>query len=104
VRDAIDLLRAADTEPFGVNEADAESHRGFIDAFGFPFDLLVDDGLAVSRAYGALRPEGDRINRTVVVVGKDGRVIFRAAGAPDPREVLAAIRDANDAGVVADSL
>jgi peroxiredoxin len=96
VRDAIDLLRAADTEPFGVNGADAASHQAFIDAFGFPFDLLVDDGLAVARAYGALHPDGDRIARTVVVVGKDGRVLFRQAGAPDPSEVLAALRDADD--------
>jgi len=96
VRDAIEELRADDIEPYGVNEADAASHRAFIDAWGFPFDLLVDEGLAVARAYGALRPEGDRITRTVVVVGKDGRVLYRAEGAPAPREVLAAIRGADD--------
>lgn len=95
MRDAIEELRADDVEPYGVNGADAASHRAFIDAWGFPFDLLVDEGLGVARAYGALRPEGDRINRTVVVVGKDGRVLYRAEGAPAPSEVLAAIREAN---------
>ena len=95
MRDAIEELRADGVEPYGVNEADAESHRAFIDAWGFPFDLLVDEGLAVARSYGALRPEGDRINRTVVVVGKDGRILYRAEGAPAPHEVLAAIREAN---------
>lgn len=96
MRDAIEELRADDVEPYGVNGGDAASHRAFIDAFGFPFDLLVDEGLAVAGAYGALRPEGTGIQRTVVVVGKNGRVIFRADGAPAPREVLEAIRGSDD--------
>ena len=96
MRDAIEELRAADTEPFGVNEADAASHRAFIDAFDLPFDLLVDEGFGVARAYGAMRPEGNRIQRTVVAVGKDGRILFRAEGAPPPSEVLAVLRAAED--------
>ena len=96
MRDAIDDLRAVDAEVFGVNEADAASHQAFIDAWDFPFDLLVDDGFTVARAYNALRPEGDRITRTVVVVGKDGRILFRQEGAPDPTELVAAIKGAND--------
>ena len=93
---AADDFRALDTEPFGVNQADAASHQAFIDAEGFPFDLLVDEGLTVAGAYGALKPEGNRISRTVVIVGKDGRIIFRAAGAPPPSDLLAAIRTASD--------
>ena len=96
MRDAIDDLHALDTVVFGVNEADATSHQAFIDAFDFPFDLLVDEGFEVSRAYGALKPERNRINRTVVIVGKDGRVLFRAAGAPPPDELVEAIRNARD--------
>jgi peroxiredoxin len=96
VRDAIDAFRALETEPYGVNPADTASHLAFIQEQNLPFDLLVDDGLHVARAYDALRPEGDRIARTVVVVGKDGRIIFRAAGAPPPEEVVAAIVEADD--------
>lgn len=96
MRDAIEVLRADDVEPYGINGDDAESHRAFIDAFGFPFDLLVDDGLQVATAYGAVKPEGTGIQRTVLVVGKDGRIIYRADGAPAPREVLEAIRGADD--------
>jgi peroxiredoxin len=98
VRDAIDAFRALDTEPFGVNQADATSHLAFINEQNLPFDLLVDDGLHVARAYDALKPEGDRINRTVVVIGKDGRVLFHAHGAPPPEEIIAAIVDAEDEG------
>ncbi len=96
MRDAIDDLRAVDAEVFGVNEANAASHQAFIDAWDFPFDLLVDEGFGVARSYDALRPEGDRIKRTVVVVGKDGRVLFRQEGTPDPSELIAAIKEAND--------
>jgi hypothetical protein len=31
-----------------------------------------------------------------VIVGKDGRVIYRAAGAPPPGELLAVIANAKD--------
>jgi peroxiredoxin len=61
-----------------------------------PFDLLVDEGLNVSTAFNALKPEGNRISRTVVIVGKNGNVIFRAAGAPPPGEMLSEIRAAVD--------
>ena len=96
MRDAVDSFRAHDTEPYGVNQADAASHQAVIDELDLPFDLLVDDGLHVARAYDALKPDRPGINRTVVVVGKDGRVIFRAAGAPPPEEIVAAIAEAQD--------
>lgn len=91
MRDAIDAFRALDTEPYGVNQADAASHLKFIKSQNLPFDLLVDDGLHVARAYGALKPNAERINRTVVVIGLDGRVIFYQHGAPPPEEIIAAI-------------
>lgn len=96
VRDAIDDFRAANAEPYGVNHGDAASHQAFIDAYGFPFDLLIDEDLRVANAYGAAKPDGTGINRTVVVIGKNGKVIFRQPGAPTPTEVLTAIRDADD--------
>jgi peroxiredoxin Q/BCP len=103
VRDTVTEFRALDTEPYGINEGSAESHQRFIEHLGLPFDLLVDEGLRVADMYEALKTEGtiikrklNRIARTVVIVGKDGRIIFRAAGAPPPGELLAAIQRAND--------
>lgn len=103
MRDTVEQFRALDTEPFGINQADAESHRRFIEKLNLPFDLLVDEGFHVSDLYDAIKTEGtavkrklDRINRTVVIVGKNGRIIYRAAGAPPPTELLAAIEQAND--------
>ena len=96
MRDTVDDFRALDTEPLGVNPGDAASHRAFIAAHGFPFDLLVDEGRAVAATYGALKPDGSGIQRTVVIVGKDGRVLYRATGAPPPGELLAVIEAATD--------
>lgn len=93
----LDKFHALDTEVFGVNQADAASHMEFIDQIGGPVDLLVDSGFSVSRAYDVMKPDEDRIARTVVVVGKDGKVIFRAAGAPPPELLLEEIEKANDA-------
>ena len=96
MRGAVAAFRAIDTEPYGVNQADAASHLAFIEEQELPFDLLVDEGLHVARAYDALKPEGKGISRTVVVVGKDGRIIYRASGAPPPEEIIAAIAEAED--------
>jgi len=96
IRATIDDFRAADTEPFGVNEGDAESHAQFISELDLPFDLLLDEGFAISTAYNTLKPEGNRIQRTVVVIGKNGKVIFRQQGAPPPGELLEAISMAGD--------
>jgi peroxiredoxin len=96
VRDAIEAFRALDTEPYGVNEADAASHQAFIDEQELNFDLLIDDGLHVARAYNALSDTGTRIKRTVAVVGKNGTLIYWAPGAPSPEDILKAITLADD--------
>jgi peroxiredoxin len=96
VRDAIDAFRALDTEPYGVNEADATSHQAFIDEQELNFDLLIDDGLHVARAYDALADTGTRIKRTVVVVGKNGKLIYWAPGAPPVEDILKAISLTDD--------
>ena len=103
MRETVEDFRALDTEPYGVNEGDAASHQRFIEQLNLPYDLLVDEGLKVADTYDALKTEGtlikrkiQRISRTVVIVGKDGRIIFRAAGASSPGELLAVIANAKD--------
>ena len=96
MRDAIDAFRAVDTEPYGVNEADAASHQAFIDEQELNFDLLIDDGLQVARAYDALADTGTRIKRTVAVVGKNGKLIYWAPGAAAVEEIIKAITQAED--------
>ena len=96
IGESIDYFRALDTEPYGVNEADAASHQRFIDELNLPFDLLIDEQFEVADAYGCLR-DTQRMNaRTVIIVGKNGKVIYREAGSPEPAALLDAISTADD--------
>jgi thioredoxin-dependent peroxiredoxin len=94
VRETIEQFRELDAVPFGVNPADAESHLAFIQAFDFPFDLLIDEDRKIATAYDALKPDGSGINRTVVAIGKDGRIVFYERGAPPPGNILRTVRSA----------
>ena len=78
--------------PLGVNPADAASHRAFIEELDLPFDLIVDEGRKIAETYGAIREDGSGIQRTVVVVGQGGKILFREAGAPLPGNILQAVR------------
>ena len=97
MRETIDEFQALDTDVYGVNEGSAESHSRFIDELMLTFDLLVDEGLTVASAYGTTKPEGGRIDRTVVIVGKDGKILFREKGAPAPDRLLRVLASADDA-------
>lgn len=88
IRKHIHHIRAAGVEPMGINPGDAESHKAFRREHALNFDLLVDDGAEVARAYGAIRPEGEGIQRSVVVVGKNGTVLFAENGAPPWQRIL----------------
>ena len=90
----IERFLEAGVIPFGVNPADAASHRAFMDELDLPFDLLVDEDRGIAEAYGAVKVDGSGIQRTVVVVGQSGKIIFREAGAPLPGNILQAVRAA----------
>lgn len=91
MRDEIETFREHNIQPFGVNPAGVESHQKYVAKFKFPFPLLVDAGRAIATAYGALKPLGAGIARSVVLVDTDGTVVFAARGAPSPAEVVAAL-------------
>ena len=84
-------FKAAGVQPFGVNPASVESHRKYVEKMNFNFPLLSDPDRRLAGAYGALKPEGQGIQRSVVLVGKDGKVLFAARGAPGADEVLASL-------------
>jgi peroxiredoxin Q/BCP len=88
VRDEIRKYQANGVRPFGVNPASAESHAAYAKRLGLPFPLLSDPGLDISRAYGAVRPDGEGISRSVVLVDQDGSVGYSQAGAPGADIVL----------------
>lgn len=95
VRKNIHHLRRAGIEPVGVNPGDAETHERFRDAHALNFPLLVDEDAWVAQAYGAVKPEGG-VQRSVIVVGRNGKVIYAKEGKPPWQLILNAIRRISD--------
>jgi thioredoxin-dependent peroxiredoxin len=92
VRDDLPLYQREHIRPFGINPASAESHAGYAARLGLNFPLLSDPGMIVATAYGAVRPDGRSIARSVVVVGQEGRILYSQAGAPGAKIVLESLR------------
>jgi peroxiredoxin Q/BCP len=88
-RDQWQQARERNTEIFGINPKNAESHRKFQEKYQFLFPLLVDTGQKVAAQYHA---NGLFIKRTVYLIGPDGTILYARRGKPDPTEVLAAAR------------
>ncbi|HVL24032.1 MAG TPA: peroxiredoxin [Thermomicrobiales bacterium] len=101
VRRNIEHMREAGIEPVGVNPGDAETHEQFREAHALNFELLVDEGAGVAKAYGAIKDDGEGIQRSVVIVGRNGKVVFARQGAPAWQQVLNAMRDVVDEPVTA---
>jgi peroxiredoxin Q/BCP len=90
VRDEIKKFESAKMQPFGVNPASVESHRGYVEKFQFNFPLLSDPERGIAGAYNALKEDGKGIQRTVYVIGKDGTVRFAQRGAPPVDDIVRA--------------
>jgi peroxiredoxin Q/BCP len=96
IRKHITHLRGAQVEPMGINPGDAESHKAFRKEHALNFDLLIDEGAGVARAYGAIKSGGEGIQRSVVMVGLNGKVVFAEQGAPPWQRILMELRKVDD--------
>jgi peroxiredoxin Q/BCP len=83
-------FKAANIQPFGVNPASIDSHKGYVEKFQFNFPLLSDADRAIAGAYHALKDDAKGIQRTVYVIGKDGTVRFAQRGAPPVDDIVRA--------------
>jgi len=94
LRNDYSQFKKLNTIIFGINQADKESHQKFIDKQKFPFDLLIDKDRLVSRKYKALKFmfAYESIKRSVVLIDKEGKIIFLKRGLPKDREILAALK------------
>jgi len=90
VRDEIAKFTSASMQPFGVNPASVESHRGYVEKMRFNFPLLSDLERTIAGAYNALKDDGKGIQRTVYVIGRDGTVHFAQRGAPPVDDIVRA--------------
>ena len=92
MRDEIAEYQACGVRPFGVNPASTVSHAGYAARLGLPFPLLSDPELAISRAYGAVHPDGASIARSVCLVDRDGTILYSLGGAPGAKLILEGLR------------
>lgn len=92
-RDEFPRFEAVDTVVFGINPADAQSHQKFIDKNGFPFELIVDEKRQIARKYDALMLLGYVVNRTVIAINKEGRVVFYERGYPTNDAIISALEN-----------
>jgi thioredoxin-dependent peroxiredoxin len=92
VRDEIADYEACGVRPFGVNPASTADHAGYASRLGLPFPLLSDPGLTICMAYGAVRPDGASIARSVCLVDRDGTILYSQRGAPGANVILDGLR------------
>jgi thioredoxin-dependent peroxiredoxin len=97
IRDDWKKFVSTDTALFGVNHADAESHKKFVKKYNLPLPLLIDPGKKVSARYGAIKTffKAKVIKRSVVGIGKDGKIFFLRRGMPKDADILKAAITAN---------
>ncbi len=96
IRDNFPALTEYGVTPFGINADGIDAHTAFAEGQHYQFDLLVDENLDVARRYEAAAEGSATPQRTVYIVGRDGRIIFAERGAPSPGEMIAAVQSAED--------
>ena len=76
-RDEYDKLFGSETVVIPISVDSIASHESWAAEMKFPFALAADPGLTVAKQYGSWVPGRTSANRTVFVIGKDGRIVWR---------------------------
>lgn len=76
-RDEYTKLFGNSTVVVPISGDSVASHASWAEEMKFPFALGADDGLAVAKQYGSWNPARTYASRTVFVIGKDGRILWR---------------------------
>ncbi len=76
-RDEYTTMFGPGTVVVPISGDSVESHASWSHDMKFPFVLGADPGLAVSKQYGSWNPARKYASRTVFVIGKDGRILWR---------------------------
>lgn len=85
-RDSSADLKSAGYSVFGVSPQGAESHKRFAHKYSLNFPLLIDEDLAVTRAFGAFKDLGEykdipiRVKRSTFVIDEEGRIALAEYG------------------------
>ena len=100
VRDHWSEYQATGAEVVGISTDTVESHQGFAEKHSLPLRLLSDPDGKVSAEYRMKSWLPGRSARGVVVIDKDGKIVYSKAQPvslfrPADEDVLAAIKLAN---------
>lgn len=91
VRDTQDAFKAKGVTTVGMNPASLASHEKYVEKFDFNFPIAVDAQRQAAGAFHALKEDGKGIQRTVYLIGKDGKVLFAQRGMPATEAILAVL-------------
>ncbi|MEP6622170.1 MAG: redoxin domain-containing protein [bacterium] len=76
-RDEFSQLFGEGVSVLPISADNMTSHAAWSDEMHFPFALLSDTSQTVASLYGSTIPGRAYDNRTVFVVGRDGRILYR---------------------------
>ena len=76
-RDEHGRLFGKDVMVLPVSADSVASHVSWGQEMKFPFGLISDPSLALAESYGSRMAGRPYANRTVFVIGKDGRIVYR---------------------------
>ncbi len=76
-RDEFSTIFGSGATVLPVSEDSVESHAGWARDAKFPFTLVSDAKGEIAGQYGSIMPGHPYANRTVFVIGKDGKVAYR---------------------------
>ena len=70
-----------------------KSHQNYREKFDLPFPLLADADRSVSNAYHAVKANGKSIERSVLIVDREGVIRYLKRGMPKDSELLEALHE-----------
>lgn len=76
-RDEYAALFGEGTVVLPISKDGIESHASWAKDMQFPFALGSDPQLAIAKQYGSWTPPRTSASRTIYVIGKDGRILWR---------------------------
>lgn len=91
-RDNLSVFEDLGVDVLAVNPQGIESHERFAEKHALPFPLLADADKSVCRAYGAIGLLGSA-KRALVLIGRDGRVLWTRTDLPIFRRSAEELRD-----------
>lgn len=76
-RDEYATMFGQNTFVLPISNDNLATHAVWAKEMNFPFALGTDADLQLARTYGSFTPGRTNANRTVFVIGKDGRILWR---------------------------